>query len=81
MQCAAIEFARNVCNISNANSTEFVKDLKPEEQVKFNFLFFINFFFTRLLLKCQSMLEKIWEWVEQCVWESVLLFFLLKIVF
>jgi len=37
MQCAAIEFARNVCNIPNANSTEFAKErgfiLKEEEQV------------------------------------------------
>ena len=37
MQCAAIEFARNVCNIPSANSTEFAKeggfDLKEGEQV------------------------------------------------
>ena len=26
MQCAVIDFARNVCNLKNANSTEFVKD-------------------------------------------------------
>jgi CTP synthase len=26
MQCAVIEFARNVCGMKNANSTEFVKD-------------------------------------------------------
>ncbi len=28
MQCAAIEFARNVCNLKNANSTEFDKKTK-----------------------------------------------------
>lgn len=37
MQCAAVEFARNVCNITNANSVEFIENLKPENQV-------INFF-------------------------------------
>ena len=26
LQCAAIEFARNVCNIKNANSSEFKKN-------------------------------------------------------
>ncbi|KAI1731705.1 glutamine amidotransferase class-I domain-containing protein [Ditylenchus destructor] len=33
MQCAAIEFARNVCGIANANSTEFKSGLLPEEQI------------------------------------------------
>ncbi|NTW50791.1 MAG: CTP synthase [Chlorobiales bacterium] len=28
MQCATIEFARNVCNMENANSTEFVKKVR-----------------------------------------------------
>ena len=28
LQCAVIEFARNVCGLKNANSTEFVKDCK-----------------------------------------------------
>jgi len=39
MQCAVIEFARNVCNLKNANSTEFdeetpypVIDLLPEQR-------------------------------------------------
>ncbi|WP_292460384.1 glutamine hydrolyzing CTP synthase [Methanothermococcus sp.] len=39
MQCAVIEFARNVCNLKNANSTEFDKetpypviDLLPEQR-------------------------------------------------
>ncbi|VDM59123.1 unnamed protein product [Angiostrongylus costaricensis] len=33
MQCAAIEVARNLLGISNANSTEFNKDLHENEQV------------------------------------------------
>lgn len=33
MQCAAVEFARNVCDTPNANSTEFFKNLKPDDQV------------------------------------------------
>ncbi|KAK6753049.1 hypothetical protein RB195_012574 [Necator americanus] len=33
MQCAAIEVARNLLGITNANSTEFNKDLQEEEQV------------------------------------------------
>lgn len=33
MQCAAIEFARNVCGIKNANSTEFDKTIAGEQQV------------------------------------------------
>uniref|UniRef100_A0A914W0E6 CTP synthase n=1 Tax=Plectus sambesii TaxID=2011161 RepID=A0A914W0E6_9BILA len=32
MQCAAIEFARNVCGINGANSTEFSKNLVGKEQ-------------------------------------------------
>lgn len=46
MQCAAVEFARNVCNITNANSTEFSDDLKLEEQVnKQRFLFLLLIYF------------------------------------
>lgn len=33
MQCAAIEFARNVLKIDGANSTEFNKELSEEQQV------------------------------------------------
>uniref|UniRef100_A0A914ZSV8 CTP synthase n=2 Tax=Parascaris univalens TaxID=6257 RepID=A0A914ZSV8_PARUN len=33
MQCAAIEFARNVLGIKRANSTEFDKDITGDEQV------------------------------------------------
>uniref|UniRef100_A0A158P5V0 CTP synthase n=1 Tax=Angiostrongylus cantonensis TaxID=6313 RepID=A0A158P5V0_ANGCA len=33
MQCAAIEVARNILGISNANSTEFNKDLHENEQI------------------------------------------------
>lgn len=33
MQCATIEFARNVLGIKDANSTEFNKDLQEEQQV------------------------------------------------
>lgn len=33
MQCAAIEMARNVLGIKNANSTEFNKNLHEDEQV------------------------------------------------
>uniref|UniRef100_A0A0N5AEU3 CTP synthase n=1 Tax=Syphacia muris TaxID=451379 RepID=A0A0N5AEU3_9BILA len=33
MQCAVIEFARNVCNIEGANSTECDSNLRPEQQV------------------------------------------------
>ncbi|VDO47667.1 unnamed protein product, partial [Onchocerca flexuosa] len=33
MQCAVIEFARNVCGIKGANSTEFDKTLVGEQQV------------------------------------------------
>ncbi|KAL3108601.1 hypothetical protein niasHT_015523 [Heterodera trifolii] len=33
LQCAAIEFARNVCGIEGANSTEFVKNLSSKQQV------------------------------------------------
>ncbi|KAM3716213.1 CTP synthase [Dirofilaria immitis] len=33
MQCAVIEFARNVCGIKNANSTEFDKAVVAEQQV------------------------------------------------
>uniref|UniRef100_A0AC35UAJ1 CTP synthase n=1 Tax=Rhabditophanes sp. KR3021 TaxID=114890 RepID=A0AC35UAJ1_9BILA len=33
MQCAAIEFARNVCGIENANSSEFDKTIPYEKQV------------------------------------------------
>jgi len=41
MQCAVIEFARNVCNLKGANSTEFKKTKYPvisllEEQTKVN---------------------------------------------
>lgn len=32
MQCAAIEFARNVCGIKGANSTEFDKNVQGEQQ-------------------------------------------------
>lgn len=65
MQCAAVEFARNVCDTPNANSTEFFKNLKPDDQViKILFSFY---FYLRLLLTCQSTMEKVWEWVAQCV--------------
>lgn len=37
MQCAAIEFARNVCGIKGANSTEFDKTVVGEQQVNLNF--------------------------------------------
>jgi len=33
MQCSAIEFARNVCGIDGANSTEFRNQLTPNQQV------------------------------------------------
>ena len=33
MQCAAIEYARNVCGLPKADSTEFNTDLTQEEQV------------------------------------------------
>lgn len=33
MQCAVIEFARNVCGIKGANSTEFDKTVVGEQQV------------------------------------------------
>lgn len=33
LQCAAVEFARDVCGLTNANSTEFNADLEPGEQV------------------------------------------------
>ncbi|KAI1704169.1 glutamine amidotransferase class-I domain-containing protein [Ditylenchus destructor] len=33
MQCAAIEFARNVCGIVDANSTEFKENLPEDKQV------------------------------------------------
>uniref|UniRef100_A0A914GXE6 CTP synthase n=1 Tax=Globodera rostochiensis TaxID=31243 RepID=A0A914GXE6_GLORO len=33
LQCAAIEFARNVCGIDGANSTEFAKNLSDKQQV------------------------------------------------
>jgi CTP synthase len=33
MQCAAIEYARNVCSIDGANSTEFNARLAPEQQI------------------------------------------------
>lgn len=33
MQCSAIEYARNVLKIDNANSTEFSDKLNEEEQV------------------------------------------------
>ncbi|CAG9540216.1 unnamed protein product [Cercopithifilaria johnstoni] len=33
MQCAAIEFARNVCGIKGANSTEFDKTVVGEQQI------------------------------------------------
>lgn len=33
MQCAAIEFARNVLGIKRANSTEFDKEITGDEQV------------------------------------------------
>jgi CTP synthase len=33
MQCAAIEYARNVCNISGANSTEFDNSLPEHQQI------------------------------------------------
>uniref|UniRef100_A0A915Q060 CTP synthase n=1 Tax=Setaria digitata TaxID=48799 RepID=A0A915Q060_9BILA len=33
MQCAAIEFARNVCGIKDANSTEFDKTIVGQQQV------------------------------------------------
>ena len=37
LQCAAIEFARNVCGIKGADSTEFCKDLKTKQQVSYTF--------------------------------------------
>lgn len=33
MQCAVIEFARNILNISDANSEEFNPKLSPEQHV------------------------------------------------
>jgi len=33
MQCASIEFARNVCGIENANSIEFDRNLDPSQQI------------------------------------------------
>ena len=27
LQCAVIEFSRNVCNLKNANTTEFIEDI------------------------------------------------------
>lgn len=33
MQCAVIEFARNVCGIEKANSTEFDKEISGDQQV------------------------------------------------
>ncbi|TKR67923.1 hypothetical protein L596_023995 [Steinernema carpocapsae] len=33
MQCASIEYARNVCGIENANSIEFDKNLDPENHI------------------------------------------------
>lgn len=33
MQCAVIEFARNVCGIKGANSTEFDMTVVGEQQV------------------------------------------------
>jgi CTP synthase len=33
MQCAVIEYARNVCNIADANSTEFARNLTDRQQV------------------------------------------------
>lgn len=35
MQCAAIEFARNMLGIKEANSTEFNKNLNESQQVLF----------------------------------------------
>lgn len=37
MQCAAIEFARNVCGIKGANSTEIDKELQGEQKVSFDY--------------------------------------------
>nr|CAD2149833.1 unnamed protein product [Meloidogyne enterolobii] len=36
LQCAAIEFARNVCKIPGANSTEFCRELTTEQKVVIN---------------------------------------------
>ena len=57
LQCAAIEFARNVCGIKGADSTEFCKDLKDEQQVSSIFIIYFRkkLLFVRLLLICQNM--------------------------
>ena len=49
LQCAAIEFARNVCGIKGADSTEFCKDLKSKQQVSSTF---IIHFRQKLLIIC-----------------------------
>ena len=41
MQCAVIEFARNMCGLTDANSTEF--DDKAEHQVSLSFFLFVLF--------------------------------------